>query len=178
MKLKKIDNYKVISTTSGDKGLSKNYSNVQLPKSDILFETLGNIDELSSSLGIIYHMTEDQDIIRLIQTKLQNISSLIATSVDSPRREGLIKITSDDILVIEELEQRLLNETVIELYVTLLKLILKLVENSGGVGGNSVWDIAIQLYFVVADALYAVNPVWVILLAVTISDCGWMPEKL
>jgi len=114
MKLKKIDNYKVISTTSGDKGLSKNYSNVQLPKSDILFETLGNIDELSSSLGIIYHMTEDQDIIRLIQTKLQNISSLIATSVDSPRREGLIKITSDDILVIEELEQRLLNETVIE----------------------------------------------------------------
>lgn len=112
--MKKIDNYKVISTTSGDKGLSKNYSNVQLSKSDILFETLGNIDELSSSLGVVYHMTKDQDIIRLIQTKLQNISSLIATSVDSPRREGLKKITHDDILVIEELEQRILNETVIE----------------------------------------------------------------
>ena len=112
--MKKIDNYKVISTTSGDKGLSRNYSNVELSKSNILFETLGNIDELSSSLGIIYHITKDQDIIRLMQTKLQNISSLIATSVDSTRRDSLVKITNDDILVIEELEQRLLNETVIE----------------------------------------------------------------
>lgn len=112
--MKKIDNYKVISTTSGDKGLSRNYSNVKLSKSDSLFEVLGNIDELSSSLGIIYHETEDKDVIRLIQTKLQHINSLIATSVDSPRREGLIKITNDDILVIEELEQRILNETVIE----------------------------------------------------------------
>ena len=112
--MKKIDDYKVISTTSGDKGLSRNYSNEKLSKSNILFEVLGNIDELSSSLGIIYHMTEEQDIIRLIQTKLQNISSLIATSVDSTRRKSLVKLTNDDILVIEELEQRLLNETVIE----------------------------------------------------------------
>lgn len=112
--MKKIDNYRVISTTSGDKGLSRNYSNVQLSKSDILFEALGNIDELSSSLGIIYHMTKEQDIIRLMQTKLQNISSLIATSDNSSRRKNLVKITNDDILVIEELEQRILNETVIE----------------------------------------------------------------
>ena len=112
--MKKIDNYKVISTTSGDKGLSRNYSNVKLSKSNILFETLGNIDELSSSLGLIYHVTEEKDIIRLIQTKLQNISSLIATSEDSKRRDSLVKITNDDILVVEELEQRLLNETVIE----------------------------------------------------------------
>jgi cob(I)alamin adenosyltransferase len=112
--MKKIDDYKVISTTSGDKGLSRNYSNVQLSKSNILFEALGNIDELSSSLGVIYHMTKEQDIIRLIQTKLQNISSLIATSDDSSRRDSLVKITNDDILVIEELEQRLLNETIIE----------------------------------------------------------------
>lgn len=112
--MKKIDNYRVISTTSGDKGLSRNYSNVQLSKSNILFEALGNIDELSSSLGIIYHMTKEQDIIRLIQTKLQNINSLIATSDNSSRRKNLVKITNDDILVIEELEQRILNETVIE----------------------------------------------------------------
>lgn len=112
--MKKIDNYKVISTTSGDKGLSRNYSNVKLSKSNILFEALGNIDELSSSLGIIFHMTSNKDIIRLMQTKLQHISSLIATSDDSSRRDNLVKITNDDILVIEELEQRLLNETVIE----------------------------------------------------------------
>ena len=112
--MKKIDDYRVISTTSGDKGLSRNYSNVELSKSNILFETLGDIDELSSSLGIIYHMTEDKDIIRLMQTKLQNICSIIATSVDSSRRDSLKQITNDDILVLEELEQQLLNETVIE----------------------------------------------------------------
>ena len=112
--MKKIDDYKVISTTSGDRGLSKNYSNVELSKSNILFEALGSIDELSSSLGIIYHMTDEKDIIRLIQTKLQNISSLIATSDDSSKRDRLVKITKDDILVIEEIEQRILNDTVIE----------------------------------------------------------------
>ncbi len=112
--MKKIDDYKVISTTSGDRGLSKNYSNVELSKSNILFEALGSIDELSSSLGIIYHMTEEKDIIRLIQTKLQHISSLIATSDVSSKRDRLVKITNDDILVIEEIEQRILNDTVIE----------------------------------------------------------------
>ena len=112
--MKKIDNYKVISTTSGDKGLSKNYSNVELSKSNILFEALGNIDELSSTLGNLYHKTVEKDIIRLIQQKLQNISSLIATSDDSARRESISKITKHDIEVIEELEQRLLSNTVIE----------------------------------------------------------------
>ena len=112
--MKKIDNYKVISTTSGDKGLSRNYSNVELSKSNILFEVLGNIDELSSTLGVLYHMTENKDIIRLIQTKLQHISSLIATSDNSARRDSLVKITYDDIKVIEELEQMILNDTVIE----------------------------------------------------------------
>ena len=112
--MKKIDNYKVISTTKGDRGLSMNYSNVELSKSNILFDVLGNIDELSSTLGILYHKTEDKDIIRLIQQKLQNISSLIATSDNTARRERLVKITKHDIEVIEELEQRLLTDTVIE----------------------------------------------------------------
>ena len=112
--MKKIDNYKVISTTSGDRGVSKNYSNVELPKSNILFEVLGNIDELSSTLGILYHMTDNKDVVRLIQQKLQNISSQIATSDDSARRKGMVKITNDDIKVIEELEQLVLDKTVIE----------------------------------------------------------------
>lgn len=112
--MKKIDNYKVISTTSGDRGISKNYSNVELSKSNILFEVLGNVDELSSTLGILYHLTDNKDVVRLIQQKLQNISSLIATSDDSGRRKSLIKITIDDIKVIEELEQLVLDKTVIE----------------------------------------------------------------
>lgn len=112
--MKKIDNYKVISTTSGDRGVSKNYSNVELSKSNILFETLGNIDELSSNLGILYHMTDNKDVIRLIQQKLQSINSQIATSDDSARRDRLKKITNDDIKVVEELEQQVLDKTVIE----------------------------------------------------------------
>ncbi len=50
----------------------------------------------------------------MIQQKLQNISSLIATSDNTARRERLVKITKHDIEVIEELEQRLLTDTVIE----------------------------------------------------------------
>ena len=106
--MKKIDNYKFISTTKGDKGTSRNYSNEVFPKSDILFDTLGTIDELSSILGLVYHYSNAKEDIRHIQKTLQNISSLIATSDESVKRDKLVKITDEDILYLESLEQGLL----------------------------------------------------------------------
>lgn len=112
--MKKIDNYKVISTTGGDKGTSKNYSNIEFSKSNVLFGALGDIDELSSSLGVLYHMTEDKAIIKVIQKKLQNISSLIATSDEGVRKDRLVKIVIEDIEYLENKEQALLSESNIE----------------------------------------------------------------
>ncbi len=106
--MKKIDDFKIISTARGDKGSSKNYSNITLSKSDILFETLGNIDELSSVLGVLYHYAEEKQEIKYFQKSLQHISSLIATSDELIRNEKLIQINEEDILKLESLEQSLL----------------------------------------------------------------------
>lgn len=112
--MKNIRNFKTISTSKGDKGTSKNYSNDVLSKSDVLFETLGNIDELSSVLGILYHYSKEKQEIRSIQKTLQNISSLVATADEEIRNYKLVQITELDISKIEQSEQALLEKSEIK----------------------------------------------------------------
>jgi len=112
--MKKIDNYKFISTSKGDKGTSTNYSNEVYSKSDILFELIGNIDELSSVLGIVYHYTNDKEEIKDIQTTLQHISSLIATTDENIRNNKLIQIDDLNLSKLEYKEQMLLEKSNIE----------------------------------------------------------------
>ncbi len=112
--MKIISNFKTISTAKGDKGTSKNYSNEELSKSDVLFETLGNIDELSSVLGILYHYSKEKEEIRSIQRTLQNISSLVATTDKEIRNSKLIQISELDISKIEQIEQSLLEKSEIK----------------------------------------------------------------
>jgi cob(I)alamin adenosyltransferase len=112
--MKKIDNYKVISTTKGDKGTSKNYSNEEFSKSNILFHTLGTIDELSSTLGLTYHYTDHKAQIKNIQLTLQHINSLVATNVSSANYSKLLQITELDVSELEAYEQSLLAESNVE----------------------------------------------------------------
>lgn len=109
--MRKIDDFKFISTAKGDKGTSKNYSNVTFSKSDILFETLGNIDELSSVLGVLYHYADEKQEIKNIQSTLQHISSLVATSDETTRQTKLIQIDESNVTILEEREQALLEKS-------------------------------------------------------------------
>ena len=111
---RKIERYTYISTKKGDSGTSKNYSNEVLPKTDVLFETLGVIDELTSILGLCYHHSIYQEKIRMIQLDLQHIMSLIATNVDDENRRKLIPITKEDVQRLEQLEQIVLETCHIE----------------------------------------------------------------
>ncbi|MCK4551692.1 MAG: ATP:cob(I)alamin adenosyltransferase [Tenericutes bacterium] len=96
----KIDKLQQISTKTGDTGTSKNYSDVSYKKNDIVFETLGTIDELSSFLGLSYHQAKLENIIA-IQKKLQNINSIIATSPNSRNYSNLVQIEETDVEWIE-----------------------------------------------------------------------------
>jgi len=109
----KINSYKQISTKKGDKGTSRDFSNKEFFKSDLLFEVLGSIDELSSNLGVTYHYSEFKKPLKDIQRKLQDINSLIATS-DNDRRVKLNQITEEDVIKLEEFEEVLLKDTIIE----------------------------------------------------------------
>lgn len=109
--MKSIDNYKVISTKKGDKGTSKNFSNDTLLKTDILFDTIGSIDELTSYLGITYHYINEKDVLRRIQTSLQNIMSIIATNPNSKQYSMLNQVSEEDVLYLEFMEQEFLKQT-------------------------------------------------------------------
>ena len=108
--MKEIKDSRYISTKKGDSGMSRNYSNDKIHKTDVLFDTLGTIDELSSSLGVAYHYVDFKDEIQKVQRDLQNIMSLIATNVDDKHYQNLTKIESKDVTSIEVIEQSILEK--------------------------------------------------------------------
>ena len=108
-----INKLKNISTKLGDKGTSRNYSNKAFKKSDILFDTLGKMDELSSFMGLAYHHTKYENI-KKIQRDLQDINSLIATLPETEVYPKLRQINEKDILWIEKEMQSMLDRKPIE----------------------------------------------------------------
>jgi len=95
-----INKLKNISSKRGDKGTSKNYNNEEFRKSNILFETLGTIDELSSFLGLTYHYCNNDEII-LIQKNLQRLSSIVATSPEANLYSKIEKFVKEDVQLLE-----------------------------------------------------------------------------
>ena len=111
--MRELNNLRHISTTKGDSGTSKNFSNESFLKSDILFDLLGGMDELSSALGIAYHYSSYKEAIQEIQQTLQTINSVVATTKEETL-ERLPRITVDDIEKIEAFEQALLDKKGLE----------------------------------------------------------------
>jgi len=109
-----IKDFRHISTKKGDKGKSKSYSDESFPKDDILFVTIGTIDELSAFLGLTFHHTQYEQI-KVIQKTLQAINSLVATNPAADARyQSLRQIGEQDIEFIETQEEKLLLNKEIE----------------------------------------------------------------
>jgi cob(I)alamin adenosyltransferase len=108
-----VDKLKHIATKFGDSGYSKNYENQKFKKTDILFETLGTMDELSSFLGLTYQYSKNE-FIKEIQRKLQNINSLIASKPDSMLYNKLIQIIEADVELLEKHIQDFLDKKPLE----------------------------------------------------------------
>jgi cob(I)alamin adenosyltransferase len=76
-----------IYTRSGDNGLSCLYNGDRLKKSDVVFDVLGNIDELSAQIGVVYalaHIDIKKDLEQLM-SRLLDIGSVVATPVNSAK---------------------------------------------------------------------------------------------
>ncbi len=99
----KIDDMKRISTKRGDTGVSANYSNEVLPKDSLLFEALGDLDELSAVLGLAWHKAP-LETVKTIQTVLQAIASLVATNPDTDREryKSLRPVSEEYVSMLEE----------------------------------------------------------------------------
>ena len=92
---------KQISTKKGDSGTAKNYSNEKYSKDHIVFEVLGTIDELSSFLGLSYHLCK-LEMIKTIQKHLQRISSQVATNSNSSNYKNLEIISDKEVSFLEK----------------------------------------------------------------------------
>ena len=112
-----------IYTKTGDKGTSSLYDGNRIAKHELLFEVLGDIDELSSHIGLLYahnhckvrDMYENtcyddilkkyntslsiSNFLKNIQKTLQNIATEIAT-VDRTNRK-ILELTEDSVKPLE-----------------------------------------------------------------------------
>lgn len=92
-----------IYTKTGDKGTTSLYDMSRVEKSNIIFDVLGDIDELSCYIGLLCSVLKSDDVnfLRFIQHKLLDIGSDIATL---SKRDKIVEVSLDDV---KELEQKI-----------------------------------------------------------------------
>lgn len=82
-----------IYTKTGDKGTTALYGGGRMPKNSLLFDVIGEFDELSSRIGILCSQIADSQLVvtpistlRVIQSDLQDLNSIIAGLRSSKRK--------------------------------------------------------------------------------------------
>ena len=74
-----------VYTKKGDSGMTDLFNGQRVNKTDLHIETLGNIDELTSAVGIVRSMTEEEVIaneLLSIQKKLKDIMAVVASDFE------------------------------------------------------------------------------------------------
>ena len=88
-------------TKTGDKGKTSLFDGNRIYKSEIFFDIVGGLDELSSNIGMLCALIKDYpEFLRVIQVKLLNIGSNIAVA-DKSRGKVTNEITNRDIMNLE-----------------------------------------------------------------------------
>lgn len=114
---KKLE-FEVVTTKGGDKGETGLYSGERLPKHDAVFECVGELDHLNSTLGLAkVALTESNQrraakFVDSIQSDIIALSAIIATKRNTQEGrelyEQLRKIGDKDIERIEQHQHKLL----------------------------------------------------------------------
>lgn len=90
-----------IYTKTGDKGTTSLLGGTKVSKDDTRLETAGNIDELSSAIGLLRYQTEKDDQLKEIQIQLFHIGALIGTDPNQFDITKLKQITEEDVKTLE-----------------------------------------------------------------------------
>lgn len=114
---KKIIDFDLITTKDGDKGETSLFDGSRKRKDDIIFDALGDIDELNSWLGVIRsHIVDKKSVgfIERVQGDMFKIGAMIATPYNSKEWGAIRRILSSDVLALERIESIVLKKTDIE----------------------------------------------------------------
>ncbi len=106
--------FEKVTTRGGDRGETSLYNGERRRKDDLLFETMGDIDELSSFLGVAKATCEDKrlsELISSVQRTLLNLGAQIATPKTDPLYAKISPVSKDDVKRLEEVEEGYLGRT-------------------------------------------------------------------
>ena len=104
-----MNDFDSVTTRGGDRGESSLLSGERLRKDDLLFETLGDLDELSAAVGVARAASEDKKLNKTlleIQRKLLTAGAMIASY---PGNYSGDIISEKDITALEKLEKRIIS---------------------------------------------------------------------
>jgi ATP:cob(I)alamin adenosyltransferase len=84
-----------VYTKTGDKGVTSLYNGERRPKNDLIFEALGDVDELNAHIGLAIELARKEhgdqfkmgDLLYMTQSRLLDLGSCIATPIDASRSE-------------------------------------------------------------------------------------------
>lgn len=106
--------FELVTTRGGDKGESSTYDGQQKVKYDNVFNTVGDLDELNSFLGIVKNLPiKHKKWIKEIQGKILNLSSQVATDPKSELYAQFVHIEEGDIEKLEEWQKKLMKDAFI-----------------------------------------------------------------
>ena len=109
--------FDMVTTKGGDRGESSLADGERRVKDDPLFEAMGDVDELSSFLGLVRvesSLTRTIDMVHQIQEDLLRVGAEIAAPPHSKMRERIHSLVDEDIERLESWESELLRTTEIK----------------------------------------------------------------
>ena len=105
--------FDLVTTRTGDNGKTSNYSGSVDWKDAPVFEVLGDLDELSSWLGVLKHFGRYQATLEKVQAKLLHLGSQVATDPSSALAATLTLVTDADVDRLEVWEKHLFDDGVV-----------------------------------------------------------------
>lgn len=105
--------FDVVTTRTGDGGRTSTFSGQVAWKDDAVFGVLGDLDELSSWLGILKHLGPERDDLEVVQTRLMHLGSRVATAPDDPALERMQPVGAAQVEELERWERRLFDGGVV-----------------------------------------------------------------
>ena len=112
------DEFDSVTTRGGDRGESGYYSGERRRKDDLVFEALGDIDEVNSFVGVararLYGAVGSEFGLLDIQTRLVRLASMVATTPGHELYDSFDHIDNDDVEAIERMQRDLMTRTRID----------------------------------------------------------------
>lgn len=105
--------FEKVTTRGGDRGETSLYSGERRRKDDLIFDALGDVDEVSCELGVVRASLADEEqrrVVFFVQQVLFKVGAELATPISDALYDELAKTSSDDIEAVEFAEKQLLSK--------------------------------------------------------------------